>query len=249
MASSVETPAFPASYGTDGDSGTRWSSLYTNAEWLRVDLGSSQPIGRVILRWEAAYGRGYQIQVSNDATAWTTIYTTAAGDGGADDLTGLTGTGRYLRMLGVTRGTTFGYSLYELEVYAPSGPIDLALGRAATASSTETAAFPASGATDGNPGTRWSSLYTDPQWLRIDLGAVYPISRVRLSWETAFGRAYQLQTSADGTTWTTIFTTAAGDGGVDDLTGLSGSGRYLRVYGTARATAWGYSLWSVEAFS
>ncbi|MEV6599866.1 discoidin domain-containing protein [Actinoplanes sp. NPDC051346] len=246
-ASSVETPAFPAASATDGEPGTRWSSAYTDAEWLRVDLGADQSIGRVVLKWEAAYGKAYRLETSDNGSAWTTIYSTANGDGGVDDLTGLSGRGRYLRVQGVTRGTGWGYSLFELEAFA--GGTDLARGKTAVASSTETADFPAAYAVDGNAATRWSSLHSDPQWLRVDLGATYSVTHVRLSWETAYGRAYQLQLSGDGATWTTIYSTATGDGGVDDLTGLSGSGRYLRVNGTARATRWGYSLWTVEVYA
>ncbi|WP_436499486.1 family 20 glycosylhydrolase [Actinokineospora sp. HUAS TT18] len=122
--SSTETPSFPGGNAVDGDYATRWSSLYTDNEWIRVDLGSTQQIGRVKLSWEAAYGRGYQIQVSNDGTTWTTISTTTAGDGGVDDLTGLSGSGRYVRVLGTARATTYGYSLYEFEVYSSAtGPV------------------------------------------------------------------------------------------------------------------------------
>ena len=119
-ASSVETSAFPAINATDGDYGTRWSSAYTDHEWIQVDLGSSTAINRVKLTWEAAYGKGYQIQTSADGSTWTTIYSTTTGDGGTDDLTGLSGTGRYVRMQGTQRATTYGFSLYEFEVYAPS---------------------------------------------------------------------------------------------------------------------------------
>ncbi|MFD6891021.1 hypothetical protein [Streptomyces sp. NPDC059957] len=38
-------------------------------------------------------------------------------------------------------------------------------------------------------------------------------------------------------------------GGTDELTGLNGSGRHLRVTGTQRATGYGYSLWELEAYS
>ncbi|MFD1502605.1 discoidin domain-containing protein, partial [Streptosporangium lutulentum] len=63
----------------------------------------------------------------------------------------------------------------------------------------------------------------------------------------AYGRAYQIQTSPDGTTWSTVYSTTAGDGGVDDVT-LTGTGRYVRVNGTQRATAYGYSLWEFEVY-
>ena len=72
---------------------------------------------------------------------------------------------------------------------------------------------------------------------------------MRLSWEAAYGRSYQVQVAgAASGPWSTIYTTTTGDGGVDDLTGLSGSGRYVRVYGTVRATGWGYSLWEFEIY-
>jgi hexosaminidase len=116
-ASSIETADFPAWNATDGDQATRWASGYTDTEWLTVDLGQASHIGRVVLRWEAAYGSAYRVETSADGSTWTPIYATAAGDGGTDDLTGLDGTGRYVRMQGVDRATTFGFSLYEFEVY------------------------------------------------------------------------------------------------------------------------------------
>jgi hypothetical protein len=139
-------------------------------------------------------------------------------------------------------------SLIKAQPPAFGQTANLALNRPATASSNETAGLTPNLAVDGNAGTRWSSAWGDPQWIRIDLGANYAISRVVLRWEAAYARGYQVQLSADGTNWTSIYTTGTGDGGVDDLGGLSGSGRYLRIYGTARATQWGYSLWEIEAY-
>ena len=63
-----------------------------------------------------------------------------------------------------------------------------------------------------------------------------------MSWETAFGKAYEIQTSDDNVNWGVIYSMTTGDGGFDDID-LSGSGRYVRLYGTARGTDWGYSLW------
>ncbi|MEW2373192.1 family 20 glycosylhydrolase [Streptomyces sp. NPDC006656] len=125
---------------------------------------------------------------------------------------------------------------------------NLAQGRPTTASSTETASFPAAAATDGDPGTRWSSAYRDPQWLQVDLGAARDIGRVVLRWEAAYARSFQIQLSDDATTWRTIHSTTSGTGGLQDLTGLSGSGRYIRLYATQRATAYGDSLYEFEVF-
>ncbi|MEY9875232.1 hypothetical protein ABH931_004733 [Streptacidiphilus sp. MAP12-33] len=127
------------------------------------------------------------------------------------------------------------------------GTSDLALNRPATASSQENTSFPAPNAVDGNLGTRWSSQFSDPQWLQVDLGATHTICGVTLAWETAYGKAFAIQTSNDGTNWTTIWSTTAGTGGTQTLS-VSGSGRYVRMYGTARGTQWGYSLWEFEVF-
>ncbi|MCC5581317.1 discoidin domain-containing protein [Microtetraspora sp. AC03309] len=126
----------------------------------------------------------------------------------------------------------------------------LSQGKPATASSTESSSYAAAYAVDGNTtSTRWASAEGhDPEWLTIDLGATYAISRVKLYWEAAYAAAYQVQTSADGASWTTIHTTSQGDGGTDDRTGLSGSGRYVRVLGTARGTSYGYSLYEVQVY-
>ena len=123
----------------------------------------------------------------------------------------------------------------------------LSQGKTATASSTENANTPASAAVDGNTGTRWSSAFADPQWLQVDLGATATISSVSLNWEAAYAKSFQIQTSANGSTWTTIYTTTTGAGGVQNLA-VSGSGRFVRMYATARATAYGYSLWEFQVF-
>jgi uncharacterized repeat protein (TIGR02543 family) len=127
---------------------------------------------------------------------------------------------------------------------------NLALGKTAVASSIEDSGLAASNATDGNLVTRWSSLYSDPQWIYVDLGSVYAIDEVVLRWETAYGKSYQLQVSDDASNWTTVYSTTSGNGDVDDITLASpASGRYVRIYGTERGTVWGYSLYEVEVYA
>jgi hypothetical protein len=99
-----------------------------------VDLQATYNITRVKLNWEAAYGKSYQIQVSPDTTNWATVYSTTTGAGGVQDLTGLSGTGRYVRMYGTARGTSYGYSLWEFEVY---GTVPVPTGLTATAGNTQ----------------------------------------------------------------------------------------------------------------
>ncbi|HEV2346708.1 MAG TPA: discoidin domain-containing protein [Actinocrinis sp.] len=251
-ASSLENATFPASNATDGNTGTRWSSAFSDPQWLEVDLGSTASISQVILQWEAAYATAFQIQTSNDNATWTSIYSTTTGTGGTQTLN-ITGSGRYVRMYGTARATQYGYSLWEFQVYGTisSGTgcstANAALGRPTTASSTENAGTPAIDATDGNTGTRWSSAFSDPQWLQVDLGSTQSICQVVIMWETASAKAYQIQVSNDATNWTSIYSTTTGPGGTETLN-ISGSGRYIRMYGTARNTQYGYSIWEFQVY-
>jgi hypothetical protein len=150
-------------------------------------------------------------------------------------------------MNGTARATPYGYSLWEFQVFGTiggggCGSANAAQGRPALASSQETAGTPASAAFDGNAGTRWSSQFSDPQWIRVDLGGPVTVCSVTLTWEAAYARSFQVQVSPDGSAWTTIFSTTTGTGGTQTLT-VNGTGRYLRMNGTVRATPYGYSLW------
>jgi len=117
VASSSNDPARGPEKAFDGNAGTNWYSKYTNDEWIYVDLGTSQDIGRVKLKWEAAYGKMYRIQVSNDSVVWTDVYSTATGRGCTEDILIPTVSARYVKLSGIGRATQWGYSLREFEVY------------------------------------------------------------------------------------------------------------------------------------
>ncbi|HZB49447.1 MAG TPA: beta-1,3-glucanase family protein [Mycobacteriales bacterium] len=130
---------------------------------------------------------------------------------------------------------------------AAAGPL-LSQGRPTTASSVENSGLGPGNAVDGNLGTRWSSAFSDPQWIQVDLGATATVDQVILRWEAAYARAFQIQVAAGpGGPWTTIYATSTGPGGVQTLA-VSGTGRYVRMYGTQRATPYGYSLWELQVF-
>ncbi|MEC3976292.1 discoidin domain-containing protein [Amycolatopsis sp. H20-H5] len=125
----------------------------------------------------------------------------------------------------------------------------LSQGKPVVASTVESSSLNGDKAVDGNTATRWASLVSaDPQWLRVDLGQPSTVHRVKLNWEAAYAKKYRLEVSDNGTQWSTVYTESAGDGKIDDRTGLVAHGRYLRLVGTERATKYGYSLWELEAF-
>jgi hypothetical protein len=116
-ASSTQFGYSPAAT-VDSDRCTRWASGWSDDQWIRVDLGSARPVSRVVLRWEAAYAKGYRVEVSGDGGTWRPVWSTDSGDGGVDNDTFAATTARYVRVTGTRRATGYGYSLYELEVYA-----------------------------------------------------------------------------------------------------------------------------------
>jgi beta-glucosidase len=251
-ASSIENGGTAAANATDGNPATRWSSQFSDPQWLQVDLGATATIDTVTLVWETAFATAFQIQTSADGNAWTTIYSTTTGSGGTQTLS-VTGSGRFVRMNGTSRSTGWGYSLWEFQVFGstgttppPPGGTPISQYKPVTASSFEGGNAPAA-ALDGRTNTRWSSLFSDPQWLQVDLGATASITSVKLIWENAYATAFQIQTSPNASTWTTIYSTTTGTGGTQTLN-VTGSGRYVRMNGTARATGYGYSLWEFQVF-
>ena len=215
---------------------------------LKATAGS----GTVTLSWTPS--------ASGSPTSYS-IYRGTMSDGEAVTPVGTTnGTTTTFTDTGLTNGTTYFYNVAanngvgvspdsnEISVApAVGGTGNLALDHPATASSVQSASYPASAAVDGSLTTRWSSASSDPPWLEVDLGASHTINQVVLYWENAYAKAFQIQTSPDGTTWTTIYSTTAGTGGTQTLN-VTGTGRYVRMYGTQRATGYGYSLYEFQVF-
>jgi len=117
VASSVESDSYTADKAFDGDTATRWSSLFSDDQWIYVDLQKQYTISGVQLIWETAFGKEYKLQISNDAKAWTDVYATDKGKGQTEDITIEAKPARYVKLLGIKRGTEFGYSLFEFKVF------------------------------------------------------------------------------------------------------------------------------------
>jgi len=117
VSSSDESTFYTAKYAVDGIGLTRWSSQQNvDPQSLYVDLGKTYNLSQVVLNWEVALGQDFQIQVSSDATNWNTIKS-VAGNLLYSNVLAVSGTGRYVRMLGTKRGYPAGYSVYEFEIY------------------------------------------------------------------------------------------------------------------------------------
>ncbi|GAA2586366.1 beta-N-acetylglucosaminidase domain-containing protein [Streptomyces lienomycini] len=119
-ASSVEQDLdrLAARYVNDGEPGTRWASGYSDEEWVQVELAAPAKVAAVTLAWEGACATEYAVQTSPDGVTWRTV-STRRPDACGNDVVRVDSDEavRYVRMQGVHRKTTWGYSLYEMGVY------------------------------------------------------------------------------------------------------------------------------------
>ena len=250
---------FAATLANDADSTTRWSSVFADGEWWRVDLGATRQVDTVELNWEAAYPSTYKVQVSTDGTTFTDAATVSISNPGWKKTTFPARDARYVRVLSVNRATGFGISLWDARVFGPDDaapppppppPVsqEKATGATATASSVEKVGFEASKAVDAVSTTRWSSARVDNQWWQVDLGRSRKVDAVELNWEAAYARQYRIQTSVDGATFTDAATVNISSSGLKRTDFAVRDARYVRVLGVVRATAYGISFWDARVF-
>ena len=119
-ASSVEGAGLEANKANDGNANTRWSSAFTNNQWWQVDLGRTRKVDKVTLNWETAYAKSYRIQTSTDGTNFTQAASVSITSPGVKTTTFTARDARYVRVLGVTRATQWGISLWDASVFGPA---------------------------------------------------------------------------------------------------------------------------------
>jgi PKD repeat protein/glucose/arabinose dehydrogenase len=251
--------SFESRLANDGDSTTRWSSVFSDGQWWQVDLGSVRKVDTVEINWEAAYPRSYRIQTSTDGTTFSDAATVAISNPGWKKTTFTARDARYVRVLSVTRATGYGISIWDARVFGPDDPAqppppppptpqEKAAGGTATASSTEAAGREPPMAIDGVSTTRWASARIDNQWWQVDLGRARKVDAVEINWEAAYARQYRIQTSTDGTTFTDAATVNITARGLKRTEFAERSARYVRVLGVTRATVYGISFWDLRVF-
>ncbi|MBQ2677254.1 MAG: discoidin domain-containing protein [Clostridia bacterium] len=261
----------------DGGRYTRWSSKFTDSEWIYVDLGAVYSVDQVRLIWESAYGTEYKIQTSLDGESWTDQYVETAGDGDIDDIFFNAANARYVRMQGEKRATIYGYSLYEFGVYskqvagttqtpaattnkATTVPtttatthLNVALGKTVNVSNIRNNSSPEK-LVDGekSDAAKRLDMPTGEQWITIDLGSTYNVDGVNIYWE-ARAKDYTVQLSTDGQSWTTVQTVTEnpqnGYPSLNKHTFTSTPAKYVKVNMTSLYSQWGYGICEIEVLS
>ena len=179
-----------------------------------------------------------------------------------------TATGRFKWLIDIELGPDGRlYTLEYTDAQVPYGPVpatgklsrldftgpasaNLALGRVVAVSSTESGTaqaqkenLAASNAVDGDPATRWSSAFFEPQWIRIDLGDEMTIDRIEIVWDPyAWGGSYKVQLSADGDTWTTVHQVDGGDNTPATITFPPNRARHVRIADITRGGNWNWGI-------
>ena len=107
--------------GNDGNAGTRWESAATDDQWWLCKMAEESEFNTVQILWEGAYAKSFKLEVSNDSTTWTEIANiqdqTLAGFPYTQTITVGDQKAKYLRFVGVARGTNYGYSFWELRAF------------------------------------------------------------------------------------------------------------------------------------
>ena len=155
------------------------------------------------------------------------------------------------------RANPFEYAkMYGDASSGSTGEIDRALGKPASASQSQDG-FPPEKAFNGsklNDDDRWSSFVSgaanDNQWIRVDLGDVYKVNKVVLNWENAYGKTYNIETSLNGTNWTTAAEITNNNSNGEKTHSFNAKeARYVRMYGKTRALEWGgFSLFNFKVY-
>lgn len=195
----------------------------------------------------------------NDVGA-TSYYIYARPQGGSWWYVGNVGTATYKNITGLQAGTT-----YDLDVYSvcPNGTYpytrisgttnsgggnNIALGKPFSVSSTWSSGYEGWRANDGNTtSSRWASAQTGGnRWIYFDLENVYSINSVKIIWESAYGSNYTIDLW-NGYNWQTIKSVYGNTSLVNNLTGLSGSARYIRM-NCSYAPYWHISVYEIEVY-
>ncbi|MFD0715901.1 family 20 glycosylhydrolase [Paenibacillus sp. GCM10027626] len=148
------------------------------------------------------------------------------------------------------KGVIDNFMIFNMPIDLLKTNVNFALNKPVEASSSAIVNFTPEKAVDGNSGTRWSSVETNP-WFSIDLGEQKAISRVVINWETAFAKRYKIFVSSGGQQWTNVKGDDGiiyGNGGREAIPFDEISARYVKFEGIESGTIHGYSFFEFEVF-
>ncbi len=208
---------------------SRWSSEAGAPGWVQIDLRQPQEFQIINLEWEQPVVEDYHIEVSDNGSDWTTVYTAEKNTEGypVSDRVTLDApvTARYVKVAidKLKEGAYPSLSLYEVEIYTPdvSGTDKTTNKDISVSNGTEANAI-----IDDNLETVWQGASGD--FFTVDLGASLKYNRYQIQWATA--AAYHVEVSSDGKNWEGVYTTSEASEAATEVTlDLAYNQRYVRV--------------------
>lgn len=242
-----------AELASDGDKATRWESVHgAEPAWLAFSFKEPEVISSMKIYWEAAGSSTYDIQMSLDGENWTNVFSVTDGLGAEDRAIKFDSLKtKFIRILMRGRVTEYGFSIYEVEfnplVILPENRVSLTDPLASTQGTDNFA----NKAIDGDLSTRWESEQgVDPQWITVRLLEPADICAVKIAWETAAAKNYQVLTSENGKSWKKQASISDGKDAETRLVEFDKPVRagYIKILGKTRSTQYGYSIFELEAY-
>jgi endo-1,3(4)-beta-glucanase len=256
MASS-ETQGNTAAYIFDGDPNTRWeSSWQTDPSWISIELKDKKSVEAIKIKWENSAGSTYKIESSKDGKKWEEIARVEDGKGGESRVIQFKGpvNTKFLRVFGEQRTRLEnGYSIWEVElnplVLPDKDKLPFKSVEASSEQKQEGFDFSAKLAIDGDMSTRWSSEFSDPQWIKVELNNAAEIKYVKINWEAGSAKSYKIQISEDGSTWKEAASISDGAPNEERVITLKPvKAKFVRIYGEQRNGEWGYSIFEIGVY-
>lgn len=233
-ASSTQEAAYPPSLVADGNAQTRWSSIFDDNQWVAIDYGAPRDISGVKLFWETAFGKSYDILLSQNGSDWTKVYSTNDGDGSVDDIFFGARKCRYLKLNFRQRGTPWGYSLWEISAKGPEDGINVTTSGDAKAVSESVF--------DGDRGTSAAIPESGAAFLQFYSAKGLSCAAVNVSWGRDHAVSYSLQSSIDGKVWKTVYEQNNGKGGAETISANMIGAKYIKFNFLRSSGGKGYSI-------
>ena len=256
ITASSETQANKAVNIYDGDAGSRWESAWADPAWVSIELKEKKVIEAVNIKWENAAAKVYKIQTSKDGKKWDDAAKVDDGKDGESRTVKLDNpvTTKFVRIFGEQRThQEYGYSIFEVElnpvVVYEKNWVQIKGVEASSEQKEDGKNYSAKNAIDGDQGTRWSSDFSDPQWIKVELKEASTVSSVKIKWEAASAKNYKVQVSDDGKTWKEVSSITDGLPGEERVVSFkSVKTKFVRIYGEARNGEWGYSIFEIGVY-
>ncbi|MBN1269420.1 MAG: discoidin domain-containing protein, partial [Kiritimatiellae bacterium] len=236
-ASSEKSADEAAACAVDGTRATQWRSLSLDQEWLAIDFEEPTALSGLDLHW-VTHG-DYDVLLSDDGSAWRTVYRQRDSEGGLDDLYFGPATARWVRIQGVQQATRDGYTLTEVEIKRIE---DAPAVTASAAAESCDARF----TMDGDMNTYWRTDETGPAWVKVDLQKRKAWGGLVIHWGDDYPRAYTVETSGNGLNWHTVYHAEEQGGGTHKIYLEETAERCLRIACRESATGRGYSIREIE---